>query len=234
MTKAEYLKLLQKEYSAVKALSKKNGCEVLLLRHKELSRNIIARIYPEKIEAYDILKSFKADNLPNVFDSIECEDCHIVLEEYIDGITLSEVLESGCYTYSGAKVVLSQLCRAVISLHALGIIHRDIKPENVIISKDGLVYLIDLNASRMHTKEKPADTCVLGTVGYASPEQFGIAQSDSRSDIYSLGILLNVMLTKNHPSASLAAGKAGRIVLRCTAVDPNRRYKSAEHLMRAM
>ncbi len=234
MTKAEYMEILHEQYAPVKTLSKKNGGEVLLVRHKELSRDMVVRIYAEKIDAYRILKSFIAENLPRVYECIEGDDCHIVLEEYIDGITVSEVLESGCYTYGGAKAVLKQLCRAVGSLHALGIVHRDIKPENVIISKDGGVYLIDLNASRRYAEEKERDTRALGTVGYASPEQFGVAQSDARSDVYSLGILLNVMLTKSHPSASLAKGKAGRIVLRCTAVDPNKRFKTVRHLASAL
>ena len=74
------------------------------------------------------------------------------------------------------------------------------------ISNDGTVKLIDFNASRRVTEGKRSDTVNLGTVGYAPPEQYGVAQSDPRSDIYALGVLLNVMLTGRHPSDRLAPG----------------------------
>ena len=115
-------------------------------------------------------------------------------------------------------------------LHRINIVHRDIKPENIIITDNATVKLIDFNASRVYKNECTADTVVLGTIGYASPEQFGITQSDARTDIFALGVLLNVMLTGVHPSEQLAKGRAGKIVLKCTQIDPNKRYQSVEEL----
>ncbi|MBQ1262673.1 MAG: serine/threonine protein kinase, partial [Oscillospiraceae bacterium] len=73
-----------------------------------------------------------------------------------------------------------------------------------------------------------------GTVGYASPEQLGIAQTDARTDVYAVGVLLNVMITGKHPSEKLAKGKVGRVVRRCTSVNPDERYQTAEKLSEAL
>ena len=126
-----------------------------------------------------------------------------------------------------------QLCRGLSVLHSLGAVHRDIKPENVILRGDEAV-LIDFDASRIVKAEHDADTVILGTVGFAAPEQYGLSQSDERADIYSLGVLLNVMLTGKHPSKELASGKMGRIVRRCTMVNPKERYQNVHSLMRAL
>jgi serine/threonine protein kinase len=74
----------------------------------------------------------------------------------------------------------------------------------------------------------------MGTVGYASPEQLGVTASDARTDIYAVGVLLNVMLTGKHPSEIIARGKAGKIVRKCTSVNPDERYQSAEKLACAL
>ena len=72
------------------------------------------------------------------------------------------------------------------------------------------------------------------TVGYASPEQLGVTQSDARTDIYATGILLNVMLTGKHPTEAFAKGRAGRIIRKCTALNPDDRYQCAEKLSDAL
>lgn len=74
----------------------------------------------------------------------------------------------------------------------------------------------------------------MGTVGYASPEQLGLSQTDARTDIYASGVLCNVMLTGQHPSVTIAPGKAGRIVRKCTAVNPDERYQTAAELRSAL
>ena len=102
-----------------------------------------------------------------------------------------------------------------------------------VTDRDGTM-LLDLNASRLHAPEKRNDTVVLGTIGYAPPEQFGISQSDATADVYALGVLLNVLLTGCHPSERLARGRAGKLVLKCTQIDPKHRFPSVEKLLQAL
>lgn len=231
MKKAEYLAEIMPQYDLVRVLSQKNGAEVLHLRHKTLSRDLVLRNYEKPIAVYSEIKDYKAENLPIVYDSIDLDDGQIVFEEFIDGINLSQMLETEKISYKTAKKIILPVCRALRVLHSKNIIHRDVKPENVIITNDGRVVLVDFNASRIYTLDKNTDTVVLGTVGYASPEQFGISQSDEKSDIYAVGVLLNVMLTGKHPSETLAKGRAGKIVLKCTQIDPQSRFKAVEKLI---
>jgi len=229
MTREEYIKGLLSTYSLVSVLSEKNECKVLRLRNKATGQDLILRSHPKQLEAYTLLCCIRCENLPEVYDTVDVEDGQIVLEEFIDGITVAQVMETGKYHYRGAKRVLSGVCNALTVLHDRGIIHRDVKPENVMIDKNGRVVLIDFNASR---KETPSgkDTVIMGTVGYASPEQLGLSQSDTRTDIYATGVLLNVMLTGKHPTEAFARGRAGQIVRKCTMLNPNDRYQSAQEL----
>ena len=233
MTREEYIKNLLATYSLVAILSEKSDCKVLRLRNKATGQDLILRSFPKHLDAYEILCGIRCENLPEVYDAFCIDDGQIVLEEYIDGITVAQVMESGHYRPRGAKKVLLGVCNGLTVLHHLGIIHRDVKPENVLVNKSGRVVLIDFNASRKETKASK-DTVIMGTVGYASPEQLGLSQTDARTDIYAAGVLLNVMLTGKHPTESFAKGCAGRIVRKCTALNPDDRYQSAEKLAFAL
>lgn len=234
MDSKEYLDLLKQAYSLVSVLSDKNGAKVLRMRNCCVGKDLIVKHYISPVVAYEKLKHFKHPNLSEIYDTVLLSDGQIVLEEFIDGISVAQVLQCGKYTYRGACQVLRGVCAAVGALHDMGIIHRDIKPENVMLTKSGTVKLIDLNATRQLVPNKDADTVILGTIGYAPPEQYGIGQSNARTDIYALGVLLNVMLTGEHPSKQLAKGKAGKIVQKCTLIDPDSRYPSVNKLIEAL
>lgn len=233
MTRETYIKQLLQRYSLVSVLSEKNQCRVFRLRNKTTGMDLILRSFPSHLDAYEILCSISCDNLPQVYDAVDLTDGQIVLEEYIDGITIAQVMQTGKYRYRGAKNVLWGICNALSVLHKYGIIHRDLKPENVIIEKTGRVVLIDLNASRLESSASK-DTVIMGTVGYASPEQLGISQTDARTDIYAAGVLLNVMLTGKHPTERFVKGHLGRVVRKCTALNPDDRYQTAEKLANAL
>lgn len=230
MTREEYIKNIRQTYSISKLLSDKNECKVLLLKHKNLGKKIVLRSFGEKISAYDKLLNINCENLPLIYDSVNLSDGHIVLEEYIEGLTVEEIMQSGKYKYKGAEIVISAVCNALFVLHGADTVHRDIKPQNIIVDKNGRVVLVDLNASRQISNASK-DTVIMGTVGYASPEQLGITQSDKRTDIYALGVLLNVMLTGEHPSVKIAKGRSGRLVCKCTNINPKDRYQSVEELL---
>ena len=115
-------------------------------------------------------------------------------------------------------------------LHNNNIIHRDIKPANVIVKSDGHATLIDLSIATLLSVQKGNDTQNLGTIGYAAPEQFGLSQSRPETDIYALGIMMNIMLTGVHPTIEIPKGKIGKIIKKCTAISIGERYKNIEEL----
>lgn len=225
-----YFAAVRTDYELLRALSEKEDAASFLLRHKTLGRKLKLRRFAEDKPIYRILQTVIHPNLPLVYNTASLTDAFITLEEYIDGVTVAEVLETGVYSYRGVRRVLSGVGSALCFLHHNGFVHRDVKPENVIVGADGAVKLMDFDIARAVTYASQ-DTRALGTMGYAPPEQQGLAQSDPRSDIYALGVLLNVMLTGEHPSVLLAPGRAGKTVLKCTAVSPEKRFQTVEDFM---
>ena len=187
----------------------------------------------EEAEIYHKIKSLSIKHIPEIYDIVECEENTYVFEEDVEGITLREFLKGGCLSEEKAKDIILQLCDALNVLHDEEIIHRDIKPENIILS-NGNVYLIDFNISRFHKENQTTDTEYLGTAGYAAPESFGFGQSDERSDIYSLGILLNELLTGNVSNQKISSGKYEAIIKKCVEVDPEMRYPHVPAFMAAL
>ena len=131
------------------------------------------------------------------------------------------------------KKILKPLLFALSILHKNGLVHRDVKPENVMLDKNNRVILIDFDASRT-IKNSEKDTKILGTIGFAPPEQLGLSESDARTDIYAVGVMLNVMLTGVHPSKQIAKGKARNIIRKCTSVSPDDRFQNALLLSKAL
>ena len=153
----------------------------------------------------------------------------VIVEEYLTGETLSQILDGGkFFDESTAQDFLLQMCDGLKILHAAGIIHRDIKPSNLIRQSDGRIKLIDFDAARIFKADNSRDTKHLGTEGYAPPEQYGFSQTDSRSDIYALGVTAKEMLGKNY------RGRLEKILAKCTAYDPQFRYQSADELKIAL
>ncbi|MBQ4612592.1 MAG: serine/threonine protein kinase [Clostridia bacterium] len=233
MTRKDYIDRLLKSYQVVHILADKNDCRVLHLRHRELGKDLVLHSQPTAIAAYEVLCKFRCDFLPLIYDVIALDDGQVVLEEFIDGITVADAMIGEHYDYPTAKKALIGVCDALTLLHEHRLVHRDVKPENVMVTPDGRVVLIDFNASRQITSAEK-DTVIMGTFGYIAPEQLGVLQSDVRTDIYAVGVLLNVMLTGKHPSEEIVKGRAGHIVRKCTAVNPDERYQSAQKLVDAL
>ncbi|MBQ4036910.1 MAG: serine/threonine protein kinase [Clostridia bacterium] len=229
MTRSDYIDSVLKTYGILTILSQKNGVTILRLRHKTLKRELVLHSIPEECIAYEALVPIRCDNLPEIYDVIGLEDGTVVLEEYVEGQTLADLLTEEKPSPKAVRTIMQGLCHALDVLHGLGFVHRDVKPENVIIKKDGTAVLIDFGITRKILPEGK-DTRVMGTVGYAAPEQLGLAQSDVRTDLYALGVLYNVLLTGCHPSRRIASGRAGRIIRKCTSVNPDDRYASARKL----
>ena len=204
-----------------------------LLRHRGTGQRFILRRFMGNAEVYEQLLHYTCRNLPEILEVASRDGENLVLEEFIEGDTLGMLLQGSLFTPEETRKIVTQVCRALWVLHSLAAVHRDVKPENIILRGSDTI-LIDFDAARLHKPEHEADTQVLGTTGFAAPEQYGLSQSDLRTDIYSVGILINVMLTGQHPSKQLAPGRLGRVVERCTQVSPEKRYPNVLRLMEVL
>lgn len=224
--------VLAQQYRIVKVIKKNDKKEILLLENKDNNIRVVCRKYFQGVQSdvYRILTKIIVPNLLEVYDVQEEESQTIILEEYVDGISIAELLANEKFTPYGMKRVLEKICSGVETLHRNAIIHRDLKPENILIGSKGQVKVIDYDAAKIYKREKDGDTLLLGTAGYAAPEQYGIVQSDMRTDIYALGVLINVMLTGEHPSKNMCRGRYKKIVEKCTKINPNDRYQSVHEL----
>lgn len=194
------------EYDTLRVLKQSPRGTVSVVRHKKSGTRYVFRRYSGSGEVYRRLLPVLCPHLPQIMEAAEQDGQTAVLEEYVQGDTLAELLMGARLTEREARQVTMQLCQALHVLHSMGAVHRDVKPENVILRGSDAV-LIDFDAARIYKDESESDTQVLGTTGFAAPEQYGIFQSDERADIFSLGVLLNIMLTGKHPSREMAAGK---------------------------
>lgn len=129
-----------------------------------------------------------------------------------------------------ARSMIKDLLEGLIPMHAQGVIHRDINPENIMISGDGVLKLIDFGIARTKKENQNMDTTILGTAGYAAPEQFGFGQTDERSDIYAVGVLMNVLLVGQLPNVQRYSGMLQGVMERCLCMDASKRFQSAQEL----
>ena len=225
--------VIKEEYDLIRVLKESQRGSVELVRHRKSGGRFVLRRFIGSGEVYRHLLSCTCRHLPLVYEAVEQDGKNLVIEEFIRGDTLDFLLEDALFSPQETRQIVAQICQGLWVLHSMAAVHRDIKPENVILRGADAV-LIDFDAARFHKPEHEADTQILGTTGFAAPEQYGLSQSDTRTDIYSLGVLMNVMLTGEHPSKKLAEGRLGRVIERCTRVNPTKRYKNVLHLMEAL
>ncbi|MFN2393881.1 MAG: serine/threonine protein kinase, partial [Pyrinomonadaceae bacterium] len=211
-------------YRVKKLLGKGGMGEVYLAEDMRLDRKATLKILPENF-AQDAermrrfvqeAKSASALNHPNiitVYEIGEARNQHFIAVEYIEGETLREHAKGRPMSLQPALDIAIQIASALHTAHAAGIVHRDIKPENVMIRPDGLVKILDFGiakpsespaASSRWNKESDAPTkiktattpgMIIGTANYMSPEQARGKEVDTRSDIFSFGLLLYEMLS---------------------------------------
>lgn len=138
---------------------------------------------------------------------------------------MQELLEqAGPIDEQLAERVLLQLCEALELLHTHNIIHRDLKPSNIMLTDADNIVLLDFDAARDITSLGERDTMVLGTPGYAPPEQYGFAATDTRSDFYALGKTMQELLGHEYH------GRLSKIIDKCTEFDPKHRVSSAAEI----
>lgn len=194
-----------------------------------------------------ILRHLKHPHLPSIVDIFNEDDTFLIVMDYIEGRTLSDILkEQGRQPQADVVDWALQICSVFKYLHGLNppIIYRDMKPGNVMLKPDGNIMVIDFGTAREYKHESGEDTIHLGTKGYAAPEQFqdNHQQTDPRTDIYNLGATMYHLVTGKNPSKppfkflpirqvdrTLSSGLES-IILKCVAPDPNERYQTVDDL----
>lgn len=186
-------------------------------------------------EVFKKLCGIKCRSLACVTNVFELENGSYALMEYAPGKTIKSIIESGrLFSEKETASIAAELCDGLAVLHANGIIHRDVTAANVVLSHSGEAKIIDYGIARLPRTDANKDTHILGTAGFAAPEQFGFAQSDERTDIYSLGVLINVMLTGEFPTDKMCMGYFADIVKRCISIEASKRFKSIEELKKCI
>ena len=220
--------------SLYKTISELNGDhKVYIVQHEKTNKIFVKKVLDiYNLNVYRILLDEQINGIPRIealFYNTEMTEL-VVIEEYISGYTLEELMNNNThFTVNEILTIGTQLCEILERLHNNMIIHRDIKPSNVIMTPEGKVVLIDMNAAKILSSGKSRDTMLIGTEGYAAPEQYGFGASDSRTDIYSLGVLLKELIDTCVESDPRITGLK-KIVDKCREMNPDDRYKNITEL----
>ncbi len=211
---------------------RKNARLVQDIRDRRLAVRKDLAIYHE--EVFRALMERPAAHVPEILFVARDGERLVVIERYVSGVTLQDALDHGRqFTVTETREILKQLCVILRDLHGRqpAIIHRDIKPANVMLGQDGEIWLMDLNAAKHWVPEQSRDTELIGTAGYAAPEQYGFGASGTATDIYGLGTLANVLLCGHLPAEGVAEGELEALIQACCAIDPADRPKTADEVL---
>ncbi|MGN1109137.1 MAG: serine/threonine-protein kinase, partial [Oscillospiraceae bacterium] len=186
--------------------------EVILGENSE-GKLIVKKKAPQDRE---LLKKLSGVHSPYIAEIVEYDDEYVYLE-YAEGTSLSERGAPSSLLYS----IFCELCSGLDALHSVGIVHRDIKPSNIILCDNGHIKIIDFDAARIKKPNADKDTVFVGTDGFAPPEQYGFMQTDERSDIYSLGVTIKLLLRDKFQHSPYR-----RVAEKCMRFNPEQRYSS--------
>jgi tetratricopeptide (TPR) repeat protein/predicted Ser/Thr protein kinase len=224
-------------------------------------------IRPELANQQSILNRFKQElilarqithkNVIRIFDLGQAEGVKFITMEFVEGRDLHSLLKEGrVFTLSEKVRIIQQVCRALEAAHAEGVVHRDLKPHNIMVEESGRVVVMDFGIARSMegTAGQTSTGALLGTPAYMSPEQAKGDKVDTRSDLFSLGIIFYELLTgvapfesetmvglllkriQEKPIPPIERDPAipeglNDIVLKCMTVDLNDRYQSAQEIL---
>jgi serine/threonine protein kinase len=242
-----------------------SGRRYALKQMREPYGAIDTQVYDMYIRSFQreasILSSLPHPFLPIARDFIVSPEQLVIVMDFIEGRTLAEVLEDAPGPLPEKRVMrwAIQVCDALAYLHQKQppIIHRNIKPKNIMLEKtqDEHIRLIGFGLARHYVEGLPRDEDNLGSAGYSPPEQYGLAQTDARSDIYGLGATLYSLLTKRDPAEFVHAAdsdipriefpelrainphvssRANEIIMRALKLEPAMRFQSAVEMKTAL
>ena len=213
-------------YQIVSRIGEGGMGEVWLADDKNLGRQVAIKLLPPQFTGdADRLRRFEQEaraasalnhpNIVTVHDIGEADGLHFIVTEFVNGQTLRQLLADGQLSSAQVLDIAEQIAEALAAAHGAGIIHRDIKPENVMVRRDGYVKILDFGLAKL-TAIQPADSdslsqmdtlraaqtnpgVILGTPRYMSPEQARGTGVDSRTDLFSLGVVIYELLTGEAP-----------------------------------
>ena len=195
----------------------------------------------------NIMKKLDHPTLPRIVDIIDQDSTIYIVMDYIEGESLNKVLDAyGAQPQDAVIEWAKQLSEVLDYLHTRKppVIYRDMKPANIMLKPDGTIRLIDFGIAREYKEGSTGDTEIIGTRGYAAPEQFGEkGQTDARTDIYSLGVTLYHLVTGKNPAEppyeiypirhwnpNLSSGLEW-LIQKCTQLNPNDRFQSCAEVI---
>ncbi|MDX2040225.1 MAG: protein kinase [Acidobacteriota bacterium] len=213
-------------YQIVSRIGEGGMGEVWLAEDKNLGRQVAIKLLPAEFTGdADRLRRFEQEaraasalnhpNIVTVHEIGEVDGLHFLVTEFVNGRTLRQLLADGRLPSVQVLDIAEQIAEALAAAHGAGIIHRDIKPENVMLRRDGYVKVLDFGLAKL-TAIAPADSgslsqmdtlraaqtnpgVILGTPRYMSPEQARGTGVDSRTDLFSLGVVIYELLTGEPP-----------------------------------
>ncbi len=226
---------IEDKYLVIKTLHQSAAAAVLLVRHKQIGElrvlKVIQADQPESsqiLSEANLLSGINSPGIPTIYDVVSTTDCVYLIEEYVEGISLQELIfEKAQIEKSKLLSIFIDLCKILEELHGARpdpIIYRDLKPEHIIIQNDK-VRLIDFGISIRKSECHLAAS--LGTLGYAAPEQLRGEPVDERSDIYSLGKIINEAFLTLVPEEDY---KVKLIIEKATAEQVDQRASSVKVL----
>lgn len=257
-------------YRLIRLIGRGGTGSVYLADDKGLNRRVALKILPENhFGPWDVIARFRQEArlaskidhpcVARVYEFGEHGGYHYISMEFVDGRTVRELIQAGPLEPEAVLSIARQICHALKAAHDQGIVHRDIKPENVSVTKDGIVKVLDFGLAKVlhpsgstlwDTILETVPGLLMGTTAYMSPERVRGRPTDSKTDIWSFGIVLFEMVTGERPfdgetpADTLAAilhfeplpvlpssSVFAPIIHHCLQKDPADRYHSADELL---
>lgn len=257
-------------YEIVELIGQGGMATVYKAHHTKLNRNVALKaMYESYVSNPQSIVAFQSEaqtigrldhpNIVPVYDYAESDGVYYLVMKFIEGISLTQALDDGLLDIGDVRNVMESIAKALDYAHSQGVLHRDVKPSNIMIDLKGVIYLADFGLARTASLGESAinQQSMVGTPAYMSPEQtMGQSMLDSRSDIYSLGIVLYQMLAGRPPfrgSTPLALAQmhqtqqaplpsqfnpeitkpVERVVMQAISKDREKRFDSAGELFQA-
>ncbi|MGM9604977.1 MAG: Stk1 family PASTA domain-containing Ser/Thr kinase [Faecousia sp.] len=258
--------LLDNRYELLEVIGTGGMAVVYKARCHRLNRLVAVKVLKDEFSGdEEFRRRFRAEgeavamlshpNIVQVFDVSASDNAYYIVMELIDGISLKQYMEvKGILNWKETLHFATQIAKGLEHAHSRGIVHRDIKPHNVMVLKNGSVKVMDFGIAQVMNKSSTLTKEALGSVHYISPEQAKGSYTDSRSDIYSLGVVMYEMMTGRPPydgdspvavaiqhinggapmpttlNPNIPAGME-QMIMKAMALEPKDRYASATELL---